>query len=139
MRLNGSVHIARNRDMSYSLAYAPLGVSSRSRPVRPFAHRKELDDFLASELKIGNREINMALSALFRNGSYAIWEVWLTEEEIARPGSGPSGPFTPHQAPSPIIPPSPSVVSDSPDTVPLRATRSDRKSTRLNSSHITIS
>lgn len=100
MKLNGSVHIARNRDSSFSLAYAPLGVSSRTRPVRVFAHRKELGDFLASELKIGNREINVALGALLRNGSYAIWDVWLTEEEIARLGLGPV--WSIHSAPGTV-------------------------------------
>jgi hypothetical protein len=100
MRLNGSVHITHNGDMSYSLAYAPLGVSSRTRPVRLFAHRKELGDFLASELKIGNREINAALGALFRNGGYAIWDVWLTEDEIVRLGLGPV--WSIHSAPGSV-------------------------------------
>jgi AAA+ ATPase superfamily predicted ATPase len=89
MRLNGSVHISRNKDLSYALAYAPLGVSSHSRPGRVFADRKALADFLARELKIDTREINVALGALFRNGSYAIWEVWLTEQEIMNLGLGP--------------------------------------------------
>lgn len=89
MRLNGSVHIARNRDLSYSLAYAPLGVSSHSRPTRVLADRKALADFLAEELKVDTREINVALAALFRNGGYAIWDVWLTEEKISSLGLGP--------------------------------------------------
>ncbi len=89
MRLNGSIHIARHKDLSYALAYAPLGVSSHSRPTRAFVDRKELGDFLAAELKFSNREINTALGALFRNGNYAIWDVWLTEEEITQYGLGP--------------------------------------------------
>ena len=89
MRLNGSVHIARTKDLSYVLAYAPLGVSSHSRPARVFTDRKALADFLAGELKIDTREINVALGALFRNGSYAIWDVWLTEQEITSLGLGP--------------------------------------------------
>ena len=89
MRLNGSVHIARNKDRGYSLSYAPLGVASHTRPVRLFSDRRELCGFLADQLKVGNQQINTALGALFRNGSYSIWDVWLSEEEIAKHGLGP--------------------------------------------------
>jgi hypothetical protein len=89
MRLNGSVHIGRNKDLTYSLSYAPLGVASHTRPVRVLGDRRELGSFLADQLKVDNREINTALGALVRNGSYSIWDVWLSEEEIAQYGLGP--------------------------------------------------
>ncbi len=97
MRLNGSVHIALNKDQGYSLIYAPLGVASHTRPARLFADWRALGGFLAGQLKIGSREINTALGALFRNGSYSIWDVWLSEEEIALYGLGPV--WSVHSAP----------------------------------------
>jgi hypothetical protein len=97
MRLNGSVHIARNKDLTYSLSYAPLGVASHTRPARVFADRRELGRFLADQIKVDNQEISLALGALFRNGGYSFWDVWLSEEEIAQYGLGPV--WSVHSAP----------------------------------------
>jgi hypothetical protein len=81
MKLNGSVHIMRGPDRSYSLAYAPIGAHRDGRPARCFDDSRELERFLAGPLRVARREVLAALTALDRNGSYVIWEVWLSPDE----------------------------------------------------------
>ena len=81
MKLNGSVHIMRGPDRSYSLAYAPIGANRDGRPARRFDDSRDLERFLAGPLRVARREILAALSALDRNGSYVIWDVRLSPDE----------------------------------------------------------
>ena len=81
MRLNGSVHLTKSHDRSYSLAYAPLGVDLRQRGARRFDDSRELERFLAGPLRVARREVLEAMTALDRNGSYVIWEIWLSASE----------------------------------------------------------
>jgi hypothetical protein len=81
MRLNGSVHITRSPDRGYSLAYAPFGADRAGRPARRFDDSRDLERFLAGPLGLARREVLAALAALDRNGSYVIWEIWLSVDE----------------------------------------------------------
>jgi len=81
MRLNGSVHLTKSHDRSYSLAYAPLGVDLRQRGARRFDDSRELERFLAGPLRVTRREVLEAMTALDRNGSYVIREIWLSADE----------------------------------------------------------
>jgi hypothetical protein len=81
MRLNGSVHLTKSHDRSYSLAYAPLGVDLRQRGARRFDDSRELERFLAGPLRVARREVLEAMTALDRNGSYVIREIWLSADE----------------------------------------------------------
>ncbi len=88
MRVNGMVHLARTKDATYRLAYAPLGAPPDAGPIRSFGDAKELAAFLAGALGIEGREIASALDALARNGSYCVYEVRLSEAEIQEHGLG---------------------------------------------------
>jgi len=81
MRLNGSVHLTKSHDRSYSLAYAPLGVDLRRGRARRFDDSRELERFLAGPMRIARREVLEAMTALDRNGRYVIWEIWLSADE----------------------------------------------------------
>ncbi len=81
MKLNGSVHITRGPDRSYALAYAPIGANRDGRPARRFDDSRELERFLTGPLRVARREVLSALTALDRNGSYVIWEIWLSPDE----------------------------------------------------------
>ncbi len=83
MKLNGSVRITRSPDRTYSLAYAPIGADRGGRPARRFDDSRELERFLAGPLRVARREILAALTALDRNGSYVIWEIWLSPDEAS--------------------------------------------------------
>ena len=72
------------------MTYAPLGAPLTSRPSRSFPEPKDLERFLAGSLKIDGREMTTALEAVSRNGSYCIYEVWLSEEEIQENGLDPA-------------------------------------------------
>jgi hypothetical protein len=82
MKLNGSVQITRTPDRAYSLAYAPFGANRSARPARRFDDSWELERFLAGPLRLARREVLAALTALDRNGSYVIWEIWLSADEV---------------------------------------------------------
>jgi hypothetical protein len=88
MKLNGVVQITRARVRSYRATFAPLGVPLSSCATPSFSDEKELRTFLAGPLKIDPREIQSAFNALVRNGSYCIYEVWLSEAEIQEHGLG---------------------------------------------------
>ncbi len=88
MRLNGMVHMTRNKDATYRVTYTPLGVPPTSCPSRIFPGWAELERFLAGPLRVEGREILAALEALSRNGNYCIYEVRLSEAEIREHGFG---------------------------------------------------
>ena len=88
MRLNGMIHMTRNKDATYRVTYAPLGVPPTSCPSRTFRGWPELERFLAGPLRVEWREVLAALEALSRNGNYCIYEVRLSEEEIREHGFG---------------------------------------------------
>lgn len=82
MRMNGSVHITRSLDRRYVLDYAPFGAGRSERPARRFDDARQLERFLVGPLRVPRREALEALTALDRNGSYVIREVWLSMEEL---------------------------------------------------------
>ena len=88
MRLNGMVHMTRNKDATYRVTYAPLGVPPTSCPNRIFQSGAELERFLAGPLRVEWQEILAALEALSRNGNYCIYEVGLSAAEIRAHGFG---------------------------------------------------
>lgn len=89
MRLNGALHLARGKDGSYAVTYTPLGHQRAARPSRVFGDRRALEQFLAGPLRIDARELNQAMHALFRNGSYCLYEVWVSEDQMEECGLGP--------------------------------------------------
>jgi len=88
MRLNGTVSIERDDNANYILTYAPLGVEHFGRPQRRFKGWQHMVAFLEGPLHVGPHEVRSALNALFRNGTYCIDGVWLTEGEIIGLGLG---------------------------------------------------
>jgi hypothetical protein len=82
MKMNGSVHITRSLDRRYALDYAPFGADRSGRPARRFDDARQLERFLVGPLRVPRREALEALTALDRNGSYVIREVWLSRDEV---------------------------------------------------------
>ncbi len=89
MRLNGEVHLTRNKDATYTVIYAPLGVPLSSCRSLSFRDWTDLERFLAGLLTVDTREITAALTALSRHGRYCVSAVWLSDEVIQEHGLGP--------------------------------------------------
>ncbi len=93
MKVNGMVRIMRNKDATYQVTYAPVGVPLDACPSRSFHDENDLARFLVGPLKIHPREITAALNGLARNGTYSIYEVWLSEGDIQKHGLGSAWPL----------------------------------------------